>query len=73
LENYGGVEIGSWSRSGSWRIVSVVWMNVFVVGCDEWRRDVCQASLEKNHDDETGIVEEIVGEEVDVGELTDDG
>ena len=48
-------------------------MNVFVVGCDEWRLDVCQVSWEKNHDDETGIVEEIVGEEVDVGELTDDG
>ena len=48
-------------------------MNVFVVGCDEWRLDVCQVSWEKKYDDETGIVEEIVDEEVDVGELTDDG
>jgi len=73
LGSYDGVEIGSWSRSGSWRIVSVAWVNVFVVGCDEWRLDVCQVSWEKKYDDETGIVEEIVDEEVDVGELTDDG
>ena len=73
MENHDGVEIGSWSRSGSSRIVYVAWMNVFVAGCGEWRLDVCQVSLEKLHDDETRIVEEIVVEVVDVVGLTDDG
>ena len=50
-----------------------VLMNVCVVDCDGWRLDVCQVSLEKLHDDETRIVEEIVVEVVDVVGLTDDG
>ena len=77
MENRDGGGSGSWSGSGFVKIFCAAWMNVFVSGCGEWRRDVCQVSWEEIHDGENETVvenvEEFVVEVVDVVGLRNDG